>query len=319
MSTLVGAVFLDIEKAFGRVWHNGLRYELLHMNAPALLLRWISSFLRDTTVKVRIFGYTSREIAINYGVPQGSPISPLLFLLYLSKLPKLVPNTRRSLFADDFMIYAESSTADSHLIQSNLQTSLDKLAVFNADHRIILSCTKSVRVLFERRKSKKLKPQDVSYNGQVIPDSTFLGITFDSHTLANIARHRLLKMNSIFTSTYGPSTSTLTRLYKSYIRSLFDYGAPATCVASPHVQRIGEGVQTHFITRALSIPCFIHNDRKRQHAYLPPIHDRNLYLAKRWYRRAMLHNSGVQHYVDNHTHERNHTGSRNIPLELIRT
>ena len=112
------------------------------------------------------------------------------------------------------MIYAESSIADSHLIQSNLQTSLDKLTVFNGDHRIILSCTKSVRVLFKRRKSKKLKPQDVSYNGQVIPASTsvkFFGITFDSaltfkshyHTLANIARHRLLKMNSTFTSTYG--------------------------------------------------------------------------------------------------------------------
>ena len=111
LSTRVGAVFLDIEKAFDRVWHNGLRYELLHMNAPALLLRWISSFLRDRTVKVRILDHTSREIAINYGVPQGSPISPLLFLLYLSKLPKLVPNTRRSLFADDFMIYAESSIA----------------------------------------------------------------------------------------------------------------------------------------------------------------------------------------------------------------
>ena len=150
------------------------------MNAPALLLRWISSFLRDRTVKVGILGYASREIAINYGVPQGSPISLLLFLLYLSALPKLVPNTRRSLLADDFMIYAESSIADSHLIQSNLQTSLDKLTVFNADHRIILSCTKSVRVLFERRKSKKLKPQDVSYNGQVISASTsvkFLGIT----------------------------------------------------------------------------------------------------------------------------------------------
>ena len=330
LSTRVGAVFLDIEKAFDRVWHNGLRYELLHMNAPALLLRWISSFLRDRTVKVRILGYTSREIAINYGVPQGSPISPLLFLLYLSKLPKLVPNTRRSLFANDSMIYAESSIADSHLIQSNLQTSLDKLTVFNADHRIILSCTKSVRMLFERRKSKKLKPQDVTYNGQVIPASTsvkFLGITFDSaltfkshyHTLANIARHRLLKLNSIFTSTYGPSTSTLIRLYKSCIRSLFDYGAPATCVASPHVQRIWEEVQTHFITRALSIPCYIHNDRKRQHAYLPPIHDRNLYLAKRWYRRAMLHNSGVQDYVDNHTHnDRTRAGSRNTSLELIR-
>ena len=244
-----------------------------------MLFRWISSFLRDRTVKVRILGYTSREILINYGVPQGSPISPLLFLLYLSKLPKLVPNTRRSLFADDFMIYAESSIVDSHLIQSNLQTSLDKLTVFNADYRTILSCTKSVRVLFERRKSKKLKPQDVSYNCQVIPASTsvkFLGITFDS--------------------------ALTFRLYKSYIRSLFDYSVPATCVASPHVQRIWEGVQTHFIMQALSIPCFIHNDRKRQRAYFPPIHDRNLYLAKRWYMRAMLQNSGVQDYIDNHTH-----------------
>ena len=128
-------------------------------------------------------GHTSMEIAINYGVPQGSPISPLLFLLYMSERPKLLPNTRRSLFADDFMIYTESSITRSDLIQSNLQTSMDALTLFISDHRIILSCTKSVRVLFERRKSNRLKPQDVTYNGQVIPSSSsvkFLGIIFDS-------------------------------------------------------------------------------------------------------------------------------------------
>ena len=232
----------------------------------------------------------------------------------MSKLPKHLPNTRRSLFADDFMIYSESSITRSDLIQSNLQTSMDALTLFNCDHRIILSCTKSVRVLFERRQSNRLKPQDVTYNGQVIPSSSsvkFLGITFDSaltfrahfRTVAILARHRLLKLNSSFSTTYGPSTSTLIRLCKSYIRSLFDYGAPATCVASPAIQLSWERIQTHFILRALSIPSFIHNDRKRQHAYLPPIHDRNLYLAKRWYRRAMQHNRGVQDYIDNHTHE----------------
>ena len=167
---------------------------------------------------------------------------------------------------------------------------MNALTIFNSDHRIILSCTKSVRVLFERRKSNRLKPQDVTYNGQVIPSSSsvkFLGITFNSaltfrshfRTVATLARHHL-KLNYIFSTTYGPSTSTLIRLYESCIRSLFDYGAPATCVASPAIQRSWERIQTHFISRALSIPSFIHNDRKRQHATLPPIHDRNLYLAE---------------------------------------
>ena len=57
-------------------------YELLHMNAPDVLLIWISSFLRDRTVKVRILGHTSREIAINYGVPPRKSYQP-------SSLPSL--------------------------------------------------------------------------------------------------------------------------------------------------------------------------------------------------------------------------------------
>ena len=131
-SARVGATFLDIEKAFNRVWYNDQGYQLLQMNTPALLLYcWISSILRDRTVKVRILGHTSREIAINYGFPQGSAISPLLFLLYMSKLSTLLPNTRRSFFADDFMIFSESSITRCDLIQSNLQTSMDDLTLLS--------------------------------------------------------------------------------------------------------------------------------------------------------------------------------------------
>ena len=78
LSRRVGFIFLDIEKAFDGVWHNDLHHKLLHMNAPALLLRWSSSFLRDRTVKVRILGRTSREIAINYGVPYQPSSLPSL-------------------------------------------------------------------------------------------------------------------------------------------------------------------------------------------------------------------------------------------------
>ena len=110
------------------------------MNAPALLLWWISSFLRDRTV--RILGHTSREIAINDGVPQGSTISPLLFLsFYLTlidlSLLKISWSTLNPLSLDQ--------------TSSNLTINMDDLALFN--HRIILSCTKSIRVLFERKKT----------------------------------------------------------------------------------------------------------------------------------------------------------------------
>ena len=163
---------------------------------------------------------------------------------------------------------------------------MDALALFNSDHRIVLSCTKSVRVLFERRKSKRLKPNDVTYNGQVIPSSSsvkFLGITFDSaltfrshfrshfRTVATFPRHRLLKSNSIFSTTYGPSTSTLIRLYKSYIHSLFDYGAPATCVASPAIQLSWDTNSFHFASTFHSI---LHPQRQRTAARLPSTHPR---------------------------------------------
>ena len=72
----------------------------------------------------------------------------------MSKLTKLVPNTRRSLLADDFVIYSESSVTRSDLIRSNIQISMKELTLFNADHRI-LSCAKSVMVIFEGLKAKE--------------------------------------------------------------------------------------------------------------------------------------------------------------------
>ena len=80
-------VFLDIEKAFDRVWHNGFRHKLLSMDTSPRLLRSIYNFLRDRTMKIKINEKTSEPIFVNFGVPQGSPLSPLLFLLHVSDCP----------------------------------------------------------------------------------------------------------------------------------------------------------------------------------------------------------------------------------------
>ena len=64
----LGAIFLDVEKAFDKVWHNGLRFKLLNLNLPPRLTRWISNFLKDRVVQAYIMGTTSRDVTINHGV-----------------------------------------------------------------------------------------------------------------------------------------------------------------------------------------------------------------------------------------------------------
>ena len=100
----VGVIFLDVEKAFDRVWHNGLCYNLLNLNLPPLLARWISNFLKDRVVQTFIKGTTSTDVIINHGVPQGSPLSPLLYLIYTHDLP---PTSKVfcSIFADDLKLF----------------------------------------------------------------------------------------------------------------------------------------------------------------------------------------------------------------------
>ena len=90
----LGAIFLDVEKAFDRVWHNGLRFKLLKLNLPPLLTRWNSNFLMDRVVQAYIMCTTSRDVTINHGVPQGSPISPILYLIFTHDLP---PTSAQSL------------------------------------------------------------------------------------------------------------------------------------------------------------------------------------------------------------------------------
>ena len=97
----VGAIFLDVENAFHRVWHSGLRYKLLTLNLPPSLPGGFQTFLR---IGWYIMGTTSRDVTINHGVPQGSPLSPILYLIFTHDLP---PTSKVfcSIFADDLKYF----------------------------------------------------------------------------------------------------------------------------------------------------------------------------------------------------------------------
>ena len=74
----VVAAFLDIEKDFDNVWHNGLKYKIFMLDLPTKMTRWLSDFLVGQVIQVNVDGFLSNKINPVPGVPQGSVLSPLL-------------------------------------------------------------------------------------------------------------------------------------------------------------------------------------------------------------------------------------------------
>ena len=101
----VRAVFLDISKTFDKVWHQGLFYNLKENGILCNLLGTLTDFLKDRKQRVVLNGQNSSWANIEAGVPQGSILGPLLFLIYINDLPDNL-STNVKLFADDTSLFS---------------------------------------------------------------------------------------------------------------------------------------------------------------------------------------------------------------------
>ena len=109
-------------KAIDKVNHLKLLYKLSCFGVKGNTLNWIQSFLIGRTQTVVLDGESSEEVKVTSGVPQGSVLGPLLFLLYINDLPENIQSQVR-LFADDTAVYLTvTNMQDSQVLQSDLES-----------------------------------------------------------------------------------------------------------------------------------------------------------------------------------------------------
>jgi hypothetical protein len=173
----VDAVFLDFKKAFDKVPHNKLILKLQSCGLNLKMVNWIRDFLSDRKQKVVIDGISSDIVRVTSGVPQGSVIGPLLFLIYINDLNSRVMSKIR-LFADDAVIYREiSDDADIETLSSDL----NNVNLWCHEWGLELNLSKCTSVHFLRKSSNQQHTYTVNgINIKTSEEVTYLGVTLTS-------------------------------------------------------------------------------------------------------------------------------------------
>ena len=224
-------VFLDISKAFDRVWHDGLIFKLKTYGISGSLLLLIKSFLQGRSQRVVIDGLSSEWTEITAGVPQGSILGPLFFLIYINDLPNgLISKIK--IFADDSSLFSlvlnqiQSSIELNRDLQSISEWAYQWKMSFNPD-----PAKQAVEVYFTR-KLKPPDPPDLFFNNVKIDaknDQKHLGLILDRKLVFDChLNEKLMKANRIIgiinrLRLFLPRDSLVT-IYKSFARPHLDYG-----------------------------------------------------------------------------------------------
>jgi len=247
-SKQIDTIYLDIKKAFDTVPHNRLILKLRGYGFGGKLVQWIEDFLSERQQRVVLNGAASEWKSVTSGIPQGSVLGPVLFVIYINDIPDSIESFCK-IFADDTKIYSSvSNTNDQDIMQSDLL----KLCEWSRQWLLEFSIQKCKTIQFGNVKyPANYHLLDSSNNSCDLPNDTQekdLGIIFEStlkfdkhiESVVNRANRLLGMIKRTFSSL---NSRLFLILYKSLIRSILDYGGSVWSPSTKKNIQLIENVQ----------------------------------------------------------------------------
>ena len=225
----VDAIYLDLKKAFDSVPHQRLLLKLKSNGISGNILKWITNFLSNRKQRVTLNGVSSEWTNVTSGVPQGSVLGPLLFIIYVNDLPAAVKSHCR-LFADDAKVYKQVADIKDF---EEIQEDLYELCRWTIKWQLFFNLNKC-KVLHIGLNNPHYDYKMTDMNGNIVDlqeveQEKDLGIIFQSNL--KFDQHICMTVNKanrilgLIKRTFSYlDKSTFLCLYKALVRSHLDYG-----------------------------------------------------------------------------------------------
>ena len=253
----VDAIYTDFSKAFDKVDHVLLCQRMASHGIHGNLLRWICSYLSNRSQLVAVGGFVSVPVAVTSGVPQGSHLGPLMFIIFINNLVSKL-SCSALLYADDLKLFHRITGIESCIA---LQLDLDTLTSWCKVNRMSLNVKKCCVISFTKRFNKTIYNYSLDSvdlrRESIVKD---LGVVFDdqlsfrSHYSHILSRGSQLLGFILRSTKEFKNPDSITNLYVGLVRSVLEYACP---IWSPyyqiHIDSI-EGVQKRFL-RVLARRC----------------------------------------------------------------
>lgn len=293
-----GALSLDIEKAFDTTWHNGLIHKLMKLNFPLFLIKVIFSYLSERKAYVKLSDKKSFIFNVLAGVPQGSLLAPLLFIIFINDLPT-PKDCEIGTYADDTILFTKSTWKRAKTIKIRLEKGFKKIETFYRNWKIKINRDKTEPIMFTQSTvmNKKKVDYQIEIDGVKVPwkeQLRYLGVLFDPKlSFKNQIDISLRKTNGMIATLFSifKKESSLPHnlkllIYKLYLRPIFTYAAPLFVNApTTHLKRL-QTMQNKCLRMALNMPRYTRISELHEIAEVPTISEFIEKLTDSFYTRS---------------------------------